>query len=802
MIGAFCSGLHGQSVVPDGGTATTVTVDGAGKSTVHIAPGDAGGTSLNTYTRFNVSAAGVDLDNSTVGARTIVNQVTGTDPSILAGKLEVLGPRAHVIIANPQGILVNGGTFQNMGGLILSTGQRSSVPREIAPGVFQDNQVLNTSAGRIAIGADGLSGAFTHLELIARELSLDGPVVNSRSGANSSIRITAGESRAEVDVSVSPLNDTAVWAQVTPGTASSPGVILVEMSSRMAMSASRIQMAVTDAGAGVRHAGSIHATAGDFTLSSTGEIIVEGGSITAGRDMIASGTRLKVSRPGPAAPALVAGRHLDMQVDEVGWRGGGKIEAGDGTLGDITLGKLAANATGPMVLQGGAEALAVTARGGGIGLYAAGQDLDFADLQLTASQTLDLHGWNLTLQSLQETRGTFLTAGEVTPTLTGRAELTGARMISGTHLKLEVTGFSARNFGGRRSELVAAGGALGLGTTAGDILNQNSLIQGRQRNAADPASLGAVTLNAAGHVINLTDDARHQAIVFAEEDDLSITSGSGIENTAGRLISNRDVVFNAPGEFLNRILRRDAPNAGQIEEYSRSSGGFLFFTAKTRGWRLTYGDLALPGKLAYVIANGDVTINAGSVRNLGGEIDANDGAITIASVGRVESSAVISGSAWFEKGSGFLSRRSSGESSITINGGTMSASQSIMITAPGGFVSEGGELLAFERLRIDAPTIDIRSLKNYTLYSRKNGLRGIFGGGRKVKVLAFDQGGTLISLGETVELNAAGVVTVSGGVLSGANGVIAPGGVLYLRQPESESPVTMGEAFGFLGGFF
>ncbi|WP_196303671.1 two-partner secretion domain-containing protein, partial [Ralstonia solanacearum] len=36
-------------------------------------------------------------------ARIIVNQVTSTSPSTLQGYLEVAGPRAEVVIANPNG---------------------------------------------------------------------------------------------------------------------------------------------------------------------------------------------------------------------------------------------------------------------------------------------------------------------------------------------------------------------------------------------------------------------------------------------------------------------------------------------------------------------------------------------------------------------------------------------------------------------------------------------------------------------------------------------------------------------------
>lgn len=80
-----------------------------------------GGVSHNTYSHFNVGNAGVDLNNVGVNARTIVNQVTSTDPSVIAGQLAVLGSRANVVLANPNGITIDGGSFVNTGHVALST---------------------------------------------------------------------------------------------------------------------------------------------------------------------------------------------------------------------------------------------------------------------------------------------------------------------------------------------------------------------------------------------------------------------------------------------------------------------------------------------------------------------------------------------------------------------------------------------------------------------------------------------------------------------------------------------------------
>ncbi|WP_237717195.1 filamentous hemagglutinin N-terminal domain-containing protein [Cupriavidus basilensis] len=138
----------GGGIVADGGTVTSIVTAANGRQTVNIAPA-VSGVSQNTYTQFNVGTAGATLNNVGINARTIVNQVTSTSPSLIAGELAVAGPRANIVLANANGITVNGGSFVNTGHLALSTGQVSFTDVQIAPGIFQRNVNLATSGGMI-----------------------------------------------------------------------------------------------------------------------------------------------------------------------------------------------------------------------------------------------------------------------------------------------------------------------------------------------------------------------------------------------------------------------------------------------------------------------------------------------------------------------------------------------------------------------------------------------------------------------------------------------------------------------------
>ena len=94
---------------------------------LHIAGVDADGVSHNAYTQFNVKERGLILNNATKytktqlagyidknmflagnGAKTIINEVTSTNPSTLKGYIEVAGNPADVVIVNPNGMTVNG----------------------------------------------------------------------------------------------------------------------------------------------------------------------------------------------------------------------------------------------------------------------------------------------------------------------------------------------------------------------------------------------------------------------------------------------------------------------------------------------------------------------------------------------------------------------------------------------------------------------------------------------------------------------------------------------------------------------
>jgi filamentous hemagglutinin family protein len=312
------------NIVPDGSTATSVSTASNGHQLVNLAPA-VGGVSHNTYSSFNVSTAGADLNNAGINARTIVNQVTSTNPSLIQGSVNVLGPRANVILANPNGITVDGGSFVNAGHVVLSTGQVSFSDITIAPGQIQRNVVLTTNGGTITIGPGGLAGTLINLDLVSKQLAVNGPVTNDYSSSTGGIRAITGSSTTTWDTGLSPSDNGHDWliSQTSPGAQQSGYAI--DITEAGGLTAGRVQLIVTDQGAGVRSAGTLYATAGDAVVQANGDITVAGGKVTAANDVT-------MTTPGAVSvqgAAVSASHDVDISA--------GSIAVSDATAGPSTV---------------------------------------------------------------------------------------------------------------------------------------------------------------------------------------------------------------------------------------------------------------------------------------------------------------------------------------------------------------------------------------------------------------------------------------------------------------------------------
>lgn len=669
-------------IVPDGRTSTTVSTSANGAQTVNLAPAVAG-VSHNTYQSFSVGAAGATLNNVGINARTIVNQVTSTDPSLIEGAITVAGSRANVILANPNGITVNGGSFVNTGHVALTTGQVSFNDVPIAPGVFQRNVVLDTASGTIVVGPGGLSSALVDLDLIAKNVQVNGPLANTFSSGTALTRIVSGTSSVTLNTGLSASDNANDWMTVNAGSAASrASTVALDITAAGSIASGRIELIVTDAGPGVRSAGPLSASLGDFSLRSNGSVEFVGSTV-----------------------------------------------------------KAAGNAT-----FDGADAISLT------------------DAQITASN------------------------GAARVSTTGPLTLTGSSIIANGAVDVFANGITAQTDSAQAGSTIASATAGVVLDSSGDVVNIGSLVQGQAQTVGDSASKGAVTVVAAGNVLNQSKPQSPLGILFGVQGDVSVDAGGNVVNENARILSNQNVTVNAAGDFDNIVDHTSGVSNGDAVSFSHNGGGFLFFRHRSSGFDVDYGQIADLDQLSYVTADaGNVAISASNIANTGGSILSNNGAVSLLARGNIDTQAVFTGQASYRQ-SCFLFCSASASSNVQAFGGVIEAGTDITLKAGEQITNTGGTVLAVGKLSLDAPRTLAQAVLGYSAINETHNLRAWFGN-NWAAIYAADTGGLFEAGTGAVELTGEG--DIDGGVFQAPDGVHAAGGIVT-RRARWQQPVTIG----------
>ena len=317
-------------IMPDAGAPASrhplVQETANGIPLVHIAAPSASGVSRNDYDRFNVPEKGAILNNSYTlsktelagyvqgnpnmakgPARIIVNQVTGSSATAMNGFLEVAGNKADVVIANPNGITVNGGGFINTGRAILATGK----PEFDAGENLEDLRVNGN--GTILIDGKGLDGRKADSLAIYTRAAR----VNAAIWANT-LHVTTGANTVEAE--------TGKAVPITPE-GKKPEVAL-DVSAVGGMYAGRIFLVGTEKGLGFRMDG--HMNTDDLILDADGHLY-HSGTIHAAREAdlevsslehqgtLVSEGKLKIQSDGNLVNTgtLGAGKELAVHADAI-----------------------------------------------------------------------------------------------------------------------------------------------------------------------------------------------------------------------------------------------------------------------------------------------------------------------------------------------------------------------------------------------------------------------------------------------------------------------------------------------------
>ena len=258
----------------------TVGQAGNGITLVNVTGPSAGGVSRNDYTNFNVPQNGVILNNSYQMANTklggyvpgnpnmmrgsanvIVNEVTSHNPTEMKGFIEVAGRKASVVVANPNGITVDGGGFINTDRAVLTTGKTE----------YDSKGNLNSyrvEQGRISINGNGLNAKDANsLQILTEATNVNAGVwantIETRTGKNT--------------IDANTLDTQKI------GDSSNVGL---DVSAIGGMYANSITMKGTNTGLGVNIKGVVSSTQAS-SITSDGKIIVDGGVTSNGNTTLA-----------------------------------------------------------------------------------------------------------------------------------------------------------------------------------------------------------------------------------------------------------------------------------------------------------------------------------------------------------------------------------------------------------------------------------------------------------------------------------------------------------------------------------
>ena len=467
---------------------------------VNIAAPSAGGVSRNDYERFNVPEKGAILNNSYTLSKTelagfvqgnanmaggpakiILNQVTSGHPTTMNGFLEVAGTKADVVIANPNGITVNGGGFINTGRAILTTGK----PEYSLDNQWKDIRVSNDAM--IVIDGKGLNGEKADaIELYTRAAKILGQIKAE------TLQVTTGANVIDAKSgTVAAIEGSGVKPQVA-----------IDAADLGAMNAGRIFFVLTEENIPAQLQSAIEAQ--DLVIDSkgnlyhTGIIHTKDGATIRAKDIlnkgtIASGGYLSLTSEGTLTNAKTIGAegHAEIHAGDVVNQ---SVIASEGHLaissdrtitnensrilanGDVTLATktLMDNQNGTIAAGGNLDVKTaelnneqgnVTAYGNG--LLSATRKLDNAEGHVAVNQAL-----NITSGEVVNTKGT-LTAGQDERIETKTIQLDG-KLIAGRNLTVQAEADITNEHAEDGFGITKAGGELAI-STKGKLTNAKKL---------------------------------------------------------------------------------------------------------------------------------------------------------------------------------------------------------------------------------------------------------------------------------------------------------------------------------------
>ncbi|WP_186079155.1 contact-dependent inhibition toxin BcpA [Burkholderia gladioli] len=713
--GAMPMWAHAQ-IVGAGPNAPSVIQTPNGLPQVNINKPGGAGVSLNTYNQFDVSHAGAILNNSPTivntqqagyingnpnlsagqAARIIVNQVNSTAASQIKGYVEIAGSRAEIVLANPAGIVVDGGGFINTSRAVLTTG----VPQFGADGSLTG---FNVNRGLVTVEGAGLDTSnVDQTDIIARAVQANAAIYAKN------LNVIAGTNQ---------VNHDTLAATAIAGDGPAPAVA-IDVAQLGGMYANRVFLVGNSAGVGVANAGTIAAQAGDLTLQSDGRLVLTGKTTGSGNMALSASGGIQNGGTTYAQQSLSANTAADLTNS-------GTLAAQQNTT--VNAGSI--NSTG--TLGAGVNNDGSVAHGGNLNLTASGQLT--ATGQNVAGGNASLTGGSVNLAGSQTAANGNLslnaTAGDVnlsnaTTSAQGAIQANASGTVINDHGSLSsgnsttLTGGNLSNQGGK----VSSQGALSV-NVAGQIANQSGEVvsestvdvrggaiannQGTLQSAAGMTVAGASLDNTAGRITSLNGDGLSvttsgqltnaggttangaQGGVIGGNGDVSVqganivnrgaitsntnlrVSGQSVDNGSGTLQAAQKVAVDAGARLINKggsIVGQTAALTGTTLDNSAG-------TVQASQVSLTATDLVNHGGTITQTGTGPMAVNvSGTLDNsTGGTLQSNSTDLTLASTSIVNDGGTIT---------------HAGNGTLTLGGGTGSVSN------VGGSIASNGRVAA------------------------------------------------------------------------------------------------------------
>ncbi|AJY11314.1 hemagglutinin repeat-containing protein [Burkholderia dolosa] len=840
--------LTDAQIIPTPGTTTQVIQTPNGLPQVNVARPSGAGVSVNTYNQFDVQRAGAILNNSATmvqtqqagwingnpnygagqAARIIVNQVNSPNPSQIRGAVEIAGARAELVLANPSGIFVDGGTFLNTSRATLTTG----VPYYGTDGSLAG---YNVNRGLVTVSGAGLNATGTdQVDLIARAVQMNAAVYAKN------LNVIAGAAQ---------VNHDTLAATPIAGDGPAPSVA-IDVSQLGGMYSDRIFLASNEFGVGVANAGTIAAQAGDLTLQSNGRLVLtskttasgslamsaaggvqnsgttyaqQSASVNTGADLTNSGTLAAQQNVGVNAGSVNSTGTLGAGVNNDG------SVTRSGELSVTTSGTL--NATGQTVAGGNATltgsslnlAGSQTAANGNLSLNANAGDLNLVGATTSAQGTINANAAGalvndrgsvssgssatLTGASVSNQGGTVSSQGLLTVQATGQIANQAGSMVSQGAMQVR-GGAIANNQGTLQSATGMAVSGTSLDNSAGRITSLSGdgltiAVTNQLTNAAGTTATGAQ-----GGVIGGNGDVDVQGGTVVNHGAMSAQAnlhviGQSIDNSSGSLQAGQSAVVDAGSHFVNSNGTVVANQAATLNATTLDNSAG---TTQAAQLSLNATDLVNHDGTLTQTGTGPMAVNVGGTldNSAGGTLQTNSTDLTLAPAALVNDGGAIThagtGTLTVKPGQGTGAIGNVGgqivsaghvianAGSLNNAQGVLAAKNGIVATIAGDVNNSHGQLRSLTSLSLnnggalantngriqsgtgstnDTSTLDVQSAS----IENSGGLIGNLGSGTAT-VQAGSQlvnsNGTVTGNGDTT-VSASSIVNTQGGQLSGTN---------------------------------